>query len=249
MNTIEDNIPFGLTVKQCQKGSAGGTFAKSLGEKFDDAFDAGASPRLKVICDDAKDTMLLWNMGANLPDLSRLLGLSSTISKKPAHMIGLKNRGTLVSLCFWQPDYIRVMSRDLSGNHIELTFRFREFITMLDMCHENYRDTRLLPNNFMKASDLTRNTERYFSDMFGKITTPLLQAEAASMLPDSTTSAPHFLVIAMEFGKSHDMLSKLDDLVLDSVSSYKLYHSILLGDPSKNIMFELSTPYMSPEPN
>jgi len=242
MNTIEDNTPWSVLVKNNLSGAAGMTFQKSLGEKFDDAFDAGGNPRLKVVVDDNADYLLLWNMGANLPDPARLLGLSKVLSKKAQDKIGLKNRGTLASLCHWQPDRIVVLTKDADNTtHIELTFKFKDYIKMLEQCHANYRDDRLLPSNFMKASDLTLKTSEYFSNMFKHITSPVLKAEVSAMLPGS--SAPQFLMLALEFGKSHDLYGNLDTQVLDAISSFKLYHSKILGQPNKEILFELSVPY------
>jgi hypothetical protein len=46
VNTFNDAKPFALDVKDCLYGANGMTFAKSIGERNDDSYDAGSNPQI-----------------------------------------------------------------------------------------------------------------------------------------------------------------------------------------------------------
>lgn len=244
-NTINESKPFALDVKNSLHGANGMTFAKCIGEKNDDAFDAGGNPRWKSVQSDKVDTLMGWNMGENLPQLAKLFGLSNTISKKPADKIGLKNRGTFASFCYLQPDVIILVSRNTEGKLIELTFRFKEFIDLLENCHENYNDRRLIPTNFMEQSRITEDTKSHLLDLFKSVENADMKEELNSMF----STAPNFLFMAMEFGPMHRLFGKLDNELIEAFPASKLFYSNLIRDTTKNIMIELALPFALPANN
>jgi hypothetical protein len=235
VNTFNESKPFALDVKDCLYGANGMTFSKSIGERNDDSYDAGSHPRYKIIENTESHHMLAWNMGDNLHQLSRLLGLSSVISKKSAEKIGLKNKGTFSTLCHLGADIIRILSRNSEGKLIELSFQFGEFVKMIELCHHNYCDERLNSRNYIETSRLTTDTSDFIKELILHIQDTNLKREVSSMV---STSGHSFMMICMTFNRGHRLFGKLDYEMDQCFNSFNLYHGHLLKTGRGNIIYE-----------
>jgi len=235
VNTFNDAKPFALDVKDCLYGANGMTFAKSIGERNDDSYDAGSSPRYKVIDSGESQNLLLWNNGDNLHQLSKVLGLSTVISKKSEEKIGLKNKGTFSSLCHLGADEVRVLSRNAEGKPIELSFKFGEYVKKIETCHNNYCDESLNPRNFMETSRITAETSDLMKKIVPNIKDASLNKEVSSMI---APSGPSFMMICMTFNRSHRLFNKLDYEMNQCFNSFNLYHGLLLKAGRGNIIYE-----------
>jgi hypothetical protein len=237
VNTFNDAKPFALDVKDCLYGANGMTFAKSIGERNDDSYDAGSNPRYKVIenAESESQYALAWNMGDNLHQLAKVLGLSTVISKKSEGKIGLKNKGTFSTLCHLGPDLILILSRGPEGKPIELSFRFGEYVRMIEACHDNYCDERLNPRNFMETSRITAETSDLMKKLIPNIKDKNLNKEVSGMI---STSGPSFMMICMTFNRGHRLFNKLDIEMDQCFSSFNLYHGLLLKAARGNIIYE-----------
>ena len=235
VNTFNDAKPFALDVKDCLFGANGMTFAKSIGERNDDSYDAGSNPRYKVIENGDEQYLLLWNMGDNLHQLAKVLGLSPVISKKSEEKIGLKNKGTFSTLCHLGSDGILILSRNAEGKPIELSLKFGEFVRMIEACHDNYCDERLNLRNFMETSRITAETSDLIKKLIPNIKDKNLNKEISSMISPSGTS---FMMICMTFNRGHRLFNKLDYEMDQCFSSFNLYHSFLLKTGRGNIIYE-----------
>ena len=235
VNTFNDAKPFALDVKDCLYGANGMTFAKSIGERNDDSYDAGSNPRYKVIENGDEQYLLLWNMGDNLYQLAKVLGLSTVISKKSEGKIGLKNKGTFSTLCHLGSDGILILSRNAEGKPIELSFRFGEFVKMIEACHDNYCDERLNPRNFMETSRITAETNELLKKLIPNIKDKNLNKEISGMI---SPSGPSYMMICMTFNRDHRLFNKLDYEMNRCFDSFNLYHGLLLKSGRGNIIYE-----------
>lgn len=235
VNTFNDAKPFALDVKDCLYGANGMTFAKSIGERNDDSYDAGSNPRYKVIENGDDQYALAWNMGDNLHQLAKVLGLSTVISKKSEGKIGLKNKGTFSTLCHLGPDGILILSRNAEGKPIELSFKFGEYVKMIEACHDNYCDERLNPRNFMETSRITAETSDLMKKIVPNIKDASLNKEVSGMI---ATSGPSYMMICMTFNRAHRLFNKLDYEMDQCFSSFNLYHGLLLKAGRGNIIYE-----------
>jgi len=235
VNTFNDAKPFALDVKDCLYGANGMTFAKSIGERNDDSYDAGSNPRYKVIENGDEQYLLLWNMGDNLHQLAKVLGLSTVISKKSEGKIGLKNKGTFSTLCHLGSEGILILSRNAEGKPIELSFKFGEFVRMIETCHDNYCDERLNPRNFMETSRITAETNELLKKLIPNIKDKNLNKEISGMI---SPSGPSYMMICMTFNRGHRLFNKLDIEMDQCFSSFNLYHGLLLKASRGNIIYE-----------
>ena len=235
VNTFNDAKPYALDVKDCLYGANGMTFAKSIGERNDDSYDAGSNPRYKVIENGDEQYLLLWNMGDNLHQLAKVLGLSTVISKKSEGKIGLKNKGTFSTLCHLGPDGILILSRNAEGKPIELSFKFGEFVKMIEACHNNYCDERLNPRNFMETSRITAETNELLKKLIPNIKDKNLNKEISGMI---SPSGPSYMMICMTFNRGHRLFNKLDYEMNRCFDSFNLYHGLLLKSGRGNIIYE-----------
>lgn len=236
VTTVNNDKPYALDVKDGIHGANGMTFAKSIGERIDDSYDAGSNPRYKVINDGDDQYLLHWNMGENLPQLAKLLGLSSTISKKAENKIGLKNKGTFAGICNLGPDELYCISRNNEGKPNELSFKFGDFVSMIEKCHDNYRDPKLVTSNFMESSNrISVDTSDLMKKLASMIKDEKLKKEVSSMI---TSPGPSSLMICMRFKKTHRLFNKLDYEMDQCFSSFNLYHSVLLKASRGNIIYE-----------
>ena len=159
--SIRDAKPYALDVTHSINGANGFTFAKAIGEKIDDSFDAGSPPCFKTIHTSEVDHLIIWNYGVNLHHLANMLGLSEVIAKKPESKIGLKNYGSFAAIYHLGPTKLTLMSRNTEGEIIYLEFRIGEYLELIKQCQNNYNDLRLLPNNFIKTGEMGRRIESY----------------------------------------------------------------------------------------
>ena len=236
VNTINNDKPYALDVKDGLHGANGMTFAKSIGERIDDSYDAGSNPRYKVINDGDDQYLLHWNTGENLPQLAKLLGLSNTISKKAENKIGLKNKGTFAGVCNLGPDELYCISRNNEGKPNELSFKFGDFVSTIEKCHDNYRDPKLITSNFIESSNrISVDTSDLMKKLASMIKDEKLKKEVSSTI---TSPGPSSLMICMRFKKTHRLFNKLDYEMDQCFSSFNLYHGLLLKSGRGNIVYE-----------
>ena len=183
VNTVNNDKPYALDVKDGLHGANGMTFAKSIGERIDDSYDAGSNPRYKVVNDGDDQYLLHWNTGENLPQLAKLLGLSNTISKKAENKIGLKNKGTFAGVCNLGPDELYCISRNNEGKPNELSFKFGDFVSTIEKCHDNYRDPKLITSNFIESSNrISVDTSDLMKKLASMIKDEKLKKEVSSTI-------------------------------------------------------------------
>ena len=236
VNTVNNDKPYALDVKDGLHGANGMTFAKSIGERIDDSYDAGSNPRYKVVNDGDDQYLLHWNTGENLPQLAKLLGLSNTISKKAENKIGLKNKGTFAGVCNLGPDELYCISRNNEGKPNELSFKFGDFVSTIEKCHDNYRDPKLITSNFIESSNrISVDTSDLMKKLASMIKDEKLKKEVSSTI---TSPGPSSLMICMRFKKTHRLFNKLDYEMDQCFSSFNLYHGLLLKSGRGNIVYE-----------
>jgi len=265
--TTRESKPFALLVKHALRGASNMTFQKGIWEKTDDSFDAEGNARYKIIrhkgfvkipkkesvngkivyeMKEVPTTYLIqWNMGQNLHDLDRILGLSDRLPRKPSSKIGLMNKGSFAELCYQAPEDFWLLSRNEHGKPNELKMEFGRYVRLIENCHEDYGNSELKPQNFI---DYYRNgrleeTTKFLRELYSKVVDPEMKKELESTLVD----AAHFYVSIRSFPEGHEFFGKLDDerFKLDyhlesSIYQHNLYHGRVMKKNNRSVYFEFS---------
>ena len=243
--TVKQGQPYSLAVRHNINGANNMTFQKDIGERCDDCLDANAVPRWKVGQVGEDYHLVNWNTGENLNQLSKLLGLSDVISRKPETKIGLMNRGSFASLCNLQPNLIYLLSKNEKHEVVELEFRFGEYVAAIRALQDaNYCDEKLSPQDFIKANCITRKGEAHFKSVFNTVGDAFLKKELDSMLVDGPASSG--LLIDLVFKPGHrlngidaELMKALLDLeVSRALPILNLFHGQLLTGKGASITFE-----------
>jgi len=235
--SIRDGKPYALDVTHNLNGANGFTFAKSIGEKIDDSFDAGSPPCFKTIHTSEMDHLMIWNYGENLTNLANMLGLSEVIAKKPESKIGLKNSGSFAAIYHLAPNKLTLMSRNTEGKIIELVFRIGEYLELIKQCQDdNYNDPRLLPNNFIESSKITEDTKLYIKNLIRYVK----EKELNNGLENIFLTSQSFVLLAFDFDKRHKYYNNLDTEMGKCFDSFALYHSKIITERNSEIIYESS---------
>jgi len=237
VNKPQEARPFALSVVNNRNGTSGMTIPKAIAELgVDNPFDANGSPRFKLIHGDDQDTLLIWNLGENCDDLSRVLSLSKVTSQKTEDKIGLMNAGGFASVCCFEPDNLILFSRTSNKDEIELTWNFGNHIKAIDASRNNYNNPSLTPSNFMETSRITKKTSKILESYVSKIHDSKMRKEYHDLI----TTGPQGLLIVMEFGKTHRLYNTLDTHFAECLPTLNLYHADLLKNRKATIIFENS---------
>jgi hypothetical protein len=236
VNKPQEARPFALSVINNRNGTSGMTIPKAVGELVDNAFDANGSPRFKLIHSDDKDSLLIWNLGDNCDDLSRVLSLSKITSQKSEDKIGLMNAGGFASVCCFEPDTLIFFSRTSDKDEIELTWNYGNHIKAIDASRDNYNDPSLTPSNFMETSRITKKTSKILESYTSKIHDSKMRKEYHDLI----TTGPQGLLMVMEFGKAHRLYNTLDTHFAECLPTLNLYHADILKNRNATIIFENS---------
>ena len=236
VNKPEEARPFALSVINNRNGTSGMTIPKAFGELVDNAFDANGSPRFNLIHGDDQDTVLIWNLGENCDDLSRVLSLSKVTSQKTEDKIGLMNAGGFASVCCFEPYNLILFSRTSNKDEIELTWNFGNHIKAIDASRNNYNNPSLTPSNFMETSRITKKTSKILESYVSKIHDSKMRKEYHDLI----MTGPQGLLMVMEFGKTHRLYNTLDTHFAECLPTLNLYHADLLKNRKATIIFENS---------